>query len=75
MAIVDAESVVVGSANLDARSLRLNRELMVVTDDSGVCSAACKFVESLCAESTPAKRIPRVGLISRLLARVLSPLL
>lgn len=75
MALIDGARLVVGSANLDARSLRLNSELMVETDDSGVCSAANKFIELLCADSVPVKRVPRVGLVSRLLARVLSPLL
>ena len=47
LAIADGRRVVIGSANLDARSLRLNREVMVVTDDSGVVAAAKKFVDGL----------------------------
>ena len=47
LAIVDGRKVVIGSANLDARSLRLNREVMVVTNDRGVVAAAKKFVAGL----------------------------
>lgn len=75
MAVVDGERVVVGSANLDARSLRLNRELMVATDDKGVCHAASMFLESLFAMSRLAERRLKAGFVSRLLARMLSPLL
>ncbi len=47
LAIVDGRRVLIGSANLDARSLRLNREVMAVTDDRGVVAAANRFVDGL----------------------------
>lgn len=75
MAVVDGERLVVGSANLDARSLRVNRELMVETKDVGVCRAAGEFIELLCAQSSPVESGRRMGFMSRILARVLSPVL
>lgn len=53
MALVDERSVVVGSANLDARSLNLNREIMVATTDRGVVTAAKRFTEQLLSKATP----------------------
>ena len=47
LAIVDGCKVVVGSANLDARSINLNQEIMVTTDDRGVVEAAESFVGRL----------------------------
>lgn len=47
LAIVDGRRVIVGSANLDTRSLRLNREIMAVTDDRGVVDAAKRFIDAL----------------------------
>ena len=47
LAVVDDRSVVVGSANLDARSINLNREVMVVTRERSVVDAAHSFVSRL----------------------------
>ena len=51
LAIVDGRSVVVGSANLDARSIGLNHEIMVATNDRGVVAEAEDFVSRLLAMS------------------------
>ena len=75
MAIVDDRRVVVGSANLDARSLRVNRELMVSTTDAGVCRAALHFIERLNSLPYPRPETKRANLISRLFAHILSPML
>jgi cardiolipin synthase len=52
LAIVDGRRVVIGSANLDARSLYRNRELMAVTTNSGVVESAERFVEEMLERST-----------------------
>jgi cardiolipin synthase len=52
LAIVDRTKVVVGSANLDARSLYRNREIMAVTTNSGVVEGAERFVEEMLERST-----------------------
>ncbi len=52
LAIVDRTKVVVGSANLDARSLYRNRELMAVTTNSGVVEGAERFIEEMLERST-----------------------
>lgn len=53
LAISDNRRVVVGSANLDARSIYINRELMVQTSNAGVIAAAKEFINRLLALSTP----------------------
>lgn len=53
MAVVDEQSVVIGSANLDARSLNLNREIMAVTFNRGVVAVAQQFIERLLSRATP----------------------
>ena len=47
LAVVDGRRVVVGSANLDARSINLNHEVMIATEESGVVLAARTFVERM----------------------------
>ena len=57
LAIVDGERVVVGSANLDSRSLYHNREIMVATDSRRVVDSAESFVRDMLDRSTvPTKR-------------------
>ena len=46
-AIVDDQYAVVGSANLDARSISLNREIMVLTRNRKVVEASRGFVDRL----------------------------
>ncbi len=52
LAIVDGARVVVGSANLDARSLYHNREIMAVTTHREVVASAERFVEDILERST-----------------------
>lgn len=52
MAVVDEDSVVVGSANLDARSINLNREIMAVTSNRDVVAVAQQFIERLSSKAT-----------------------
>jgi len=51
--IADNESLVIGSANLDMRSLFLNYEIAAVVRDPAALAAVQSFVASLEAESTP----------------------
>jgi cardiolipin synthase len=51
--IADDESLVIGSANLDMRSLFLNYEIAAVVRDPAALAAAQSFVASLEAESSP----------------------
>jgi cardiolipin synthase len=60
LAIVDSDRVVVGSANLDARSLYHNSEMMVVTTNREVVESAERFIEEMLAISTvPTQRDKR----------------
>lgn len=52
LAIVDGRRVVVGSANLDARSINLNHEVMVATEVRGVVAAARAFAERMLSISS-----------------------
>lgn len=47
MALVDGCRTILGSANLDARSLNINRELMLSTRHKGICRAAENFLLGL----------------------------
>jgi cardiolipin synthase len=51
--IADDESLIIGSANLDMRSLFLNYEIAAVVRDPAALTAVQSFVASLEAESTP----------------------
>lgn len=75
LAVVDRRRVVVGSANLDVRSFRLNRELMVSTLHRGVATSAVAFVERLMRLSTPPTRRELRAHIPRFVARLFSSLL
>ena len=77
--LVDDRLVIVGSANFDHRSFRLNFELSLLFDDTGVAGALAQLVEREFA-SAPRVRAdrPRPLLTARLpeaLARLTSPLL
>ena len=52
MGIVDDRSVVIGSANLDARSLGLNHEIMAVVTNRYIVGAARGFVDRLLAHTS-----------------------
>jgi len=53
MLIADGRRLVVGSANLDMRSLFLNYEVAAVIRNDGALAEAERFVADLAAESTP----------------------
>lgn len=75
LAVVDRRRVVVGSANLDARSLSVNREIMVSTFHRGVCADAIAFVERLMRLSTPPTSRELRSRMPHFVARMLEPLL
>ena len=75
MAIVDGRRVVVGSANLDARSFNVNREIMVSTMHRGVCAEAMSFVERLMRLSTPPTSRELRCRLPNFIVRMLKPLL
>ena len=52
LAVVDGKRVVVGSANLDARSLCHNREIMVATQNRVVIESAERFIRDMLDLST-----------------------
>ena len=51
--VVDDERVVIGSANLDMRSLFLNYEIAAVVREPALLAEVQAFLASLAAESTP----------------------
>ena len=69
VAIVDERRVVVGSANLDARSLSLNHEIMVVSDNRYVVGEAKGFVDRLLTHSCEPMPKDRRSLIPAFLSR------
>ena len=73
--VVDGERVVVGSANLDARSMYHNREIMVVTECREVVASATNYIESLLKVATPPTERDRRGCIPELLMRCFEGLL
>jgi cardiolipin synthase len=78
--VVDDDIAVVGTANLDNRSFRLNFELVTLLYDVGLTTRLAAAFEADQAESRPLARVPtdRQKLTRRLgeaLARLLSPLL
>ena len=75
MAIVDRRRVVVGSANLDARSFNVNREIMVSTYHRGVCADAVLFVDRLMRLSTPPTSRELRCRLPNFVVRMLEPLL
>ena len=69
LALIDNERVVVGSANLDARSLYHNREIMASTTNREVVASARSFIDSMLAISTEPTQKDRRSLIPSLLCR------
>lgn len=53
LALVDDRIAILGSANLDARSLRINREIMASTTSCEVCRKASLFIKRLTARCSP----------------------
>jgi cardiolipin synthase len=75
LAIVDGRRVVVGSANLDSRSLYHNRELMAVTTNRGVRESAERFIEEMLAISTKPTPHDKRSFIPAFLCRCFESLL
>ena len=75
LALVDSRRVVVGSANLDARSLRLNRELMLSTFNRNTCTTAKLFLEELLQMATPAIESKIKCHLPRFISRTIRPLM
>lgn len=75
LAIVDDAKVVVGSANLDARSLYHNREMMVVTEHGDVMESAKSFVRDMLSLSTAPTSRDRRSLVPAFLCRCFESLL
>ncbi|HLU12554.1 MAG TPA: cardiolipin synthase [Arenimonas sp.] len=76
--LVDADTCLMGSANFDHRSFRLNFELNVLLHDAGFAGALEREIESCLADSLEIGRDRHPGLARRLgeaCARLLSPLL
>lgn len=77
--LVDDELVVIGSANFDHRSFRLNFEVSVLFDDPGIAAALAALIEGELAHAPRVQRGRHRPLLrARLpeaLARLLSPLL
>jgi cardiolipin synthase len=77
--VVDEDVAIVGSANFDARSFRLNFEVSVLFRDAGVAAALAQRVEGEFAHA-PRVRAERpqplwTVRLPEALARLLSPLL
>jgi cardiolipin synthase len=79
MLIVDGETALLGSANMDLRSLFVNFEIGLVTYSRAEASAVRQWVEEVFAHSKPmSERRKRPGLFTAVgeeIARLLAPLL
>ena len=75
MAFVDSRRVVLGSANIDALSLGINREIMISTYDRGVCNSARLFINHLRSIAVSASGLDMKSHIPRFVARMLSPMM
>lgn len=75
LAIVDGKRVVVGSANLDARSLSHNKEIMVVTHNRAVVESAERFVREMLTISTEPTARDMRSIIPDFLSRPIEGLL
>ena len=75
LALVDSCRVVVGSANLDAHSLSVNRELMLSSCNRTVCSSAKQFLQQLQRMTTPARANELKCHLPRFITKALKPLM
>lgn len=75
LVLVDSLRVVVGSANLDAHSLDVNRELMLSSSNRSVCASAKQFLELLQSMSTPARGNKIKCYLPRFISRAIKPLM
>lgn len=75
MMMVDNRRLILGSANLDSRSLRTNRELMASSTEPHLCYRAKAFLQGVIARSTlPLDKELRCA-IPGFIARMLCPIL
>lgn len=75
LALVDSRRVVVGSANLDSRSLGVNRELMLSTFNRTTCATAKLFIQQLQQMAIPAREQKIKCQLPRFITRVIRPFL
>lgn len=75
LALVDSCRVVVGSANLDAHSLSVNRELMLSSCNRTVCSSAKQFLQQLQRMTTPARANEIKCHLPRFITKAIKPLM
>lgn len=75
LALVDSHRVVIGSANLDSRSLSLNRELMISTTNHSICQTAKLYVDRLQQLATPPREYENKCYLPRIFIRSIMPLM
>ncbi|MBQ8366360.1 MAG: hypothetical protein IJX40_01330 [Alistipes sp.] len=75
MALVDGRVTMLGSANLDARSLTINRELMLSTTRRSICHAAETYLLALREKCSLPARDDLRSAIPAIVARLLEPVL
>ena len=75
LALVDSRRVVVGSANLDAHSLGVNRELMLSSFNRTTCASAKQFLLQLQSLTTPARNHEIKCRLPRFITRAIKPLM
>ena len=75
LVMVDSRRVVIGSANLDAHSLGVNRELMLSSFNRATCTSAKQFLEFLQSIATPASGHEIKSLLPRFISRAIKPLM
>lgn len=75
LALVDSRRVVVGSANLDAHSLSINRELMLSSFNRTTCYSAKQFLQRLQQMSTSATESEIKCYLPRFITRAIRPLM
>ena len=75
LALVDSRRVVVGSANLDAHSLGVNRELMLSSFNRTTCDNAKQFLRQLQSMTTPARDHEIKCRLPRFISRAIKPLM
>ncbi|WP_337926451.1 cardiolipin synthase [Luteimonas saliphila] len=77
--LVDDSVVLIGSANFDHRSFRLNFEVSMLFDDAGIAAALAQLIEGELAHAPRVRQGRQRGLLSarlpEALARLMSPLL
>ena len=75
LALVDSRRVVVGSANLDAHSLGVNRELMLSSFNRTTCANAKQFLQQLQSMTTPVRDHEIKCHLPRFITKAIKPLM